>query len=115
MNGQMLGNQHKSFDYSPYSAAFDGLMTNWHIVLFHRFRTDDAKDIICNHAQFQNECIGIQFTAGHPFYVHICFDFTMELFTDRMIMVQFDNILMSLTILPLFGIVHFFIVLKFGK
>ena len=96
MNSQMPGNQHKSFDHSPYSAAFDGLMTNRHIVLFHCFRADDAKDIICDHAQFQNECIGIKLTAWHPFHIHICFDFAVELLADRMIMVQFDNILIRI-------------------
>ena len=60
----MPSNQHKPFNYSPDSAAFDYLMTNRHIILFHRFSTDDSKNIICNHAQFQNESITMPFVSA---------------------------------------------------
>ena len=65
----MPSNQHKPFNYSPDSAAFDCLMTNRHIILFHCFRTDDSKNIICNHAQFQNESISIKSAAFSQRYV----------------------------------------------
>lgn len=83
MGCQMPGNQHKSFDHSPYSAAFDGLMTNRHIVLFHCFRADDAKDIICDHAQFQNECIGIKLTAWHDGYEQFLIELMKQEVAER--------------------------------
>ena len=66
-------------------------MPNRHILFLHRFRADDTENVVCDHREFQNQSVRFKFTAWQSFNSHIGFYFAVELLTNRMVMVKFDN------------------------
>ena len=87
MNGKMTGNENKIINYGTDPAAFDSAVANRHIIFLHRLSTDNAKNVVCDHSQFQDQCVCLKLSAGQTFDSHIGFDFTMKLFADCMIMI----------------------------
>ena len=87
VNGKMTGNENKIINYGTDPAAFDSAVTNRHIIFLHRLSTDNAKNVVCDHSQFQDQCVCLKLSAGQTFDSHIGFDFTMKLFADCMIMI----------------------------
>ena len=67
-------------------------MPNRHILFLHRFRADDTENVVCDHREFQNQSVRFKFAAWQSFNSHIGFYFAVELLTNRMVMVKFDNI-----------------------
>ena len=59
------------------------------------FLTDHAKNIVSKYSEFENQFIGIELAGRKTFYSHIRFDFTVELLTFAVCMVEGNNILIT--------------------
>ena len=91
MISQMTCDQNQIVDHSPNSSAFDRAVTNGHIIPFHCCCSDDAKNVVSDHRELQNQRICLKFSAGQTLDAHIGLDLTVILLADSMIMIQRDD------------------------
>ena len=91
MISQMSCEQNQIVDYSPNSSAFDRAVTNGHIISFHCCCSDDAKNVVSDHRELQNQRICLKFSAGQTLDAHIGLDLTVILLADSVIMIQHDD------------------------
>ncbi len=61
------------------------------------FLNDHAKNIVSKYSEFENQFVSIKLTGRKTFYPHIRFDFTVELLTFAVCMVESNNILITVT------------------
>ena len=50
----MTCEQNQIVDHSPDSSALDRAVTDGHIIVFHRCCSNDAKNVVSDHREFQN-------------------------------------------------------------
>ena len=98
MISQMTYDQDQIVDHSPDSSSLDRAVTDGHIIAFHRCCSDDTQNIVSDHREFQNQCVGFKFSAGQTLDAHIGLDLTVILLADTMIMIQRDDFFMPLEI-----------------
>lgn len=53
--------------------------------------TDHTENVICNHPQFEYQCIGCELSGWKPLQIHVSFYLTMKLLTFSMGMIQTDD------------------------
>ena len=57
--------------------------------------TDHTENVICNHPQFEYQCIGRELSGWKPLQIHVSFYLTMKLPTFPMGMIQIDALSME--------------------
>ncbi len=87
----MTCDQNQIVDHSPNSSALDRAVTNGHISPFHCCCSDDAKNVVSDHRELQNQRICLKFSVGQTLDAHIGLDLTVILLADSMIMIQRDD------------------------
>ena len=78
----MSSDQNQIVDHRSYPSSLDRTVMYRHIIPLHGRRSDDAKNIVRNHGQFQNQCICIKLAAGQALDAHVSLDLAVILFTD---------------------------------
>ena len=59
--------------------------------------TDHTGNVICDHPQFEYQCIGRKLSGWKPLQIHVSFYLTMKLLTFSMGMKQTDDFLIRVT------------------
>ena len=52
---------------------------------------EKAQNVVCDHSQLQHQLVGVELAGGQSLHPHIGLDFTVELLTHSVIVVQVDQ------------------------